>query len=105
MPTPTQTAKVIASAPTRVSPGYLTSIRVPRRKSSDMPVSQASPRASCPASLYFSTPPKAIAACRRASASSSPRSRTSRSASMSMWKRISSSISAYIARALRSWRA
>jgi hypothetical protein len=80
---PIAMANANASPPTSVSPGYFTSIRKPRRKSSDIPATHASPRASRTSSRCFSTPPKVIAARRRASAGPSPSSRISRSASIS----------------------
>src|SRR5687768_505143 len=88
---PTQMANAIASPPTTVSPGYLTSIRPPSFRSSESPPSQAKPRSSRSASLCRSTPPKATRARRRASPVPTPARRCS-SVSMSRWKRISVSM-------------
>ena len=87
-----QTAKVIASVPTTVSPGYLTSIRAPSLKSSDVPESHASPRASRTSSLNLSTPPNFSTARRRASLGLIPAC-TFFSVSISRWKASSSSSS------------
>src|SRR5688500_6217975 len=85
-------AKVIASVPTTVSPGYLTSIRPPSRKSNDMPVSHARPRASRTSSLNLSTPPNRNTARRRASSGLIPACKFF-FVSISRWKASSSSSS------------
>src|SRR5688572_3335849 len=89
---PNQMPNAIASPPMTVSPGYFTSIRRPSFRSSDTLPSQAVPRPSRSVSLCSWTPPKATKARRLASTGSSRSSRMSRWVSISIWKRISSSI-------------
>ena len=91
---PIAMATAMATPPTSVSQRCLASIRTPRRASRDRLSSQRNPRASRPSSLYFSTPPKLTCARRRASCGSRPSTRRRRSASIWMWRRISSCMSA-----------
>src|SRR5688572_30903028 len=89
---PNQMPNAIARPPTMVSPGYFTSMREPSLRSSEIPLHMAVPRPSRSASVCCCTPPKVTSARRRASSRSSFCSRTSRSVSISIWKRISLSI-------------
>src|SRR5688500_3240593 len=91
-----------ANSATAVSPGYFISIRTPSFMSVDNPRAHVKRSASRAAPRYFSTPPNAIDAWRCASSGDRPRVFINRFASISMWKRISSAMSASSSAGLRS---